>query len=945
MNRPVLAAALLLPNLLFGQAFTGSISGIVTDSTGAVVSGAKITVTDVTRNTNFDTVSNDTGLYVMSQLPPSTYRVNASSPGFRTFVLDNLPLATQQHAKVDIKLEVGQLTEQVLVEARPQMIEGNTSTLGAVVDNKRVVDLPLNGRNIFTLTSLVPGVFQSRQTSGVDDTFYGHHFIVNGGQESTSDIMLDGVTATVAHNIPTISAISAIPSVEGVQEFRIQTNAYSAEYGRSGGGLVTLVTKSGTNEFHGSVFEFLRNSAMDANNFFSNRTGAKLASFKQNQFGASFGGPILIPKLYNGKNRTFFFFNYEGQRKRQASLAQHTVPTDLQKQGDFSQTFNSAGQLVTIYDPFSTRPDPARPGSFIRDAFAGNRIPTNRLNPVALNLQKYYPGANTAGRPFTQQQNFFMQASYPQPQDRYETKVDHEFTPRRRLMGRYTFMDSIYSKPNFWGNIADPGCCEPNFQRLQNAMMDYTHIIGTSGVLNLRYGMGRVASNRVPWSTTLSGAGGFDITSLGLPSSIASIADHPIFPTVSVQDYQSIGPSGGDLYLMGDTTHSMIANLSVVKGRHSMKIGLDVRINFVNFGQMDVPTGQYQFYRDFTQGPDPRTPSSTAGYGYASFLLGTGGAITTGGTSAGRITHQIKPANANHYKGIYIQDDFKVTQKLTLNLGLRWDFESGTTERYDRLTAIDPYVKNPLSDKTGLNLKGGTLFGGDTLGRRAIRDTALNALNPRIGLAYQMNSRTTIRTGYGIFYGAPPYGASRHYVGAAFQSETPWVATLDGVTPLNTLSNPFPSGYNFYTGRANGLLTQVGFTIWDGWPESLLPQYNQQWNFTVQRQFGRSLVFEVAYAGNKGTNIPYFIPSPELNQLNPSLLSMGNTLLQTVPNPFFGLAPASSSIGAATVQRGQLLRPYPQYTGFQVKNAGWARVATIMRCNRGWSSDSPRDLP
>lgn len=423
MNRPVLAAALLLPNLLFGQAFTGSISGIVTDSTGAVVSGAKITVTDVTRNTNFDTVSNDTGLYVMSQLPPSTYRVNASSPGFRTFVLDNLPLATQQHAKVDIKLEVGQLTEQVLVEARPQMIEGNTSTLGAVVDNKRVVDLPLNGRNIFTLTSLVPGVFQSRQTSGVDDTFYGHHFIVNGGQESTSDIMLDGVTATVAHNIPTISAISAIPSVEGVQEFRIQTNAYSAEYGRSGGGLVTLVTKSGTNEFHGSVFEFLRNSAMDANNFFSNRTGAKLASFKQNQFGASFGGPILIPKLYNGKNRTFFFFNYEGQRKRQASLAQHTVPTDLQKQGDFSQTFNSAGQLVTIYDPFSTRPDPARPGSFIRDAFAGNRIPTNRLNPVALNLQKYYPGANTAGRPFTQQQNFFMQASYPQPQDRYETST------------------------------------------------------------------------------------------------------------------------------------------------------------------------------------------------------------------------------------------------------------------------------------------------------------------------------------------------------------------------------------------------------------------------------------------------------------------------------------------------------------------------------------------
>lgn len=921
MNRLVFAATLMLPSIVFGQAFTGSISGIVTDSTGAVVAGAKITVTDVTRNSNLSTVTNETGLYVVTQLPPSMYRVSAGAAGFRSFVLDQLPLATQQHATVDVKLEVGQVTEQVLVEGRAQMVEGNTSTLGAVVDNKRVVDLPLNGRNVLSLTSLVPGVFQSRQTSGVDDTFYGHHFIVNGGQESTSDIMLDGVTATVAHNIPTISAISALPSVEGIQEFRIQTNAYSAEYGRSGGGLVTLVTKSGTNELHGSAYEFLRNSAMDANNFFSNRTGASLASFKRNQFGASLGGPVLFPHLYSGKNRTFFFFNYEGQRKRQASLAQHTVPTDLQKQGDFSQTLNASGQVIAIYDPFSTRPDPARPGNFIRDVFAGNRIPQNRLNPVALAMQKYYPEGNNAGRPFTRQNNLFLQSTYPEPQDRYETKIDHEFTPRRRLMGRYTFMDSTYSKPNFWGNVADPGCCEPTFQRLQNAMMDFTQIIGTSGVLNLRYGLGRVSANRIPWSTTLSGTGGFDITSLGLPASMAGVADQALFPTVNVQDYTQIGPNGGDLYLMGDSTHSMIANLSLVKGRHSIKVGLDVRFNFVNFGQLDVPSGQFQFYRDMTQGPDPRVPSATAGYGYASFLLGTGGG---GSTTAGRITHQIKPANANHYKGVYIQDDFKVSQRLTLNLGFRWDFESGTTERYDRLTAIDPYIRNPLSDRTGLNLRGGTLFGGDTLGRREIRETSLTQLNPRFGIAYQMNARTTIRTGYGIFYGAPPYGASRHYVGAAFQSETPWVATLDGVTPAATLSNPFPNGFNRFTGRANGLLTQVGFTIWDGWPEALRPQYNQQWNFTIQRQFGQSLMWEVAYAGNKGTRLPYFIPSPELNQLDPAYLPLGNSLLQLVPNPFAGIITGSSSLAAANVQRGQLLRPYPQYTGFQVKNAGWA---------------------
>jgi hypothetical protein len=452
-------------------------------------------------------------------------------------------------------------------------------------------------------------------------------------------------------------------------------------------------------------------------------------------------------------------------------------------------------------------------------------------------------------------------------------------------------------------------------------MLDYTHIIGTAGVLNLRYGLGRVSANRIPWSTTLSGDGGFDVTSLGLPASIAGVANHPIFPTFQIQDYTQVGPNGGDLYLMGDTTHSMIANLSWVKGRHSMKFGFDARINFVNFGQLDVPAGLYAFFRDMTQGPDPRVPSTTTGYGYASFLLGTGGGNNT---NAGRITHQIKPANANHYRAFYVQDDFKVTRKLTLNLGFRWDFESGTTERYDQLTAIDPYIRNPLSDKTGMNLFGGTLFGGDTLGRRAIRDTALNALNPRIGLAYQLNESTTIRTGYGIFYGAPPYGASRHYVGAAFQSETPWVSSLDGVTPRNTLSDPFPNGFNLFTGRANGLLTQTGFSIWDGWPNALKPQYNQQWNFTIQKQFGRNFITEVAYAGNKGTNLAYFIPSPEWNQLHPSYLSQGSSLLQLVPNPFFGILPANSSIGAAMVQRGQLLRPYPQYTSFQIKNAGWA---------------------
>lgn len=650
--RKVLVLAVLLPSLMFAQAFTGSVSGLVTDPSGAVITGATIIVTDVNKNTNYRTQSNATGFYVVPQLPPGVYRVSAEQPGFRRYVVDSLPLTTQQSATVNVTMELGSVAEQVQVTAEAQLVESASSTLSAVVENKRILDLPLNGRNIYQLSALVPGVFFVRQTSGVADSFTANRFIVNGGQESTSDIVLDGVTATVSHNITNIPAVSAIPSVEGIQEFRIQTNAFAAEYGRSGGGLITLVTKSGTNDLHGSLYEFLRNSKLDANNFFANRAGRNLASFKRNQFGASVGGPVRLPKLYNGRDRTFFFSNYEGQRIRSAGIVQHTVPTELERAGDFSQTLTSAGQLRLIYDPFSTRANPAQAGRFLRDPYPNNTIPAGRISPVAAKSQTYYPKPNTAGLAFTRQNNLLLQDTYPQPQDRIEFKVDHSFSDRRRMFGRYTFMDSIYSKPNYWKNIADPGCCDPMNQRLQNAALDYTENFGSTMVLNLRYGLGRVSGNRVPWSSTFEAAAGFKVTEIGLPSYMDDISDHRVFPTITIQDMTQLGPNGGDIYFMGDTSHSMIANLSRVAGRHSMKYGADLRINFVNYGQLGTPSGGFDFIRAFTQGPDARTPSNTAGTGYASFLLGTGN---------GNISHQIRPANANRYLAFYVQDDFKVS--------------------------------------------------------------------------------------------------------------------------------------------------------------------------------------------------------------------------------------------------------------------------------------------
>ncbi len=903
----LVSLALLIAACAFGQAFTGSISGLVTDPTGALLTDAKITVTDIGKNTTHKTSTNESGFYLIGQLPPGAYRVTAEKPGFRKYVLDEVPLSTQQKVSADIAMELGSVSENVQVTAQAQLVESTTSTLGAVVENKRIVDLPLNGRNILNLSALVPGVFLVRQMTGIADTFTANRFIVNGGQESTSDMLLDGVSATVSHNISTIPAVSAIPSVEGIQEFKIQTNAYSAEYGRSGGGVVTLVTKSGTNDLHGSVFEFLRNSFFDANNFFANRAGRALTSFKRNQFGASAGGPIYIPKLYNGRNRTFFFMLYEGQRILAASLAQHTLPTDLERKGDFTQSLIASGQMKVIYDPSTTRANPAQAGRFIRDPFPGNIIPTDRLDPVALKAQRYYPAPNGPGLPFSKQNNFIAQAAISQPQDRIEFKIDHNFNDRERIFGRYTFMDSLYSKPNFWGNIVDPGCCDPMNQRLQNAAIDYTSTLSNSMVLNLRYGLGRVAGHRYPWSH------GYLVTDIGLPSSIDQVSNTRVFPTITIQDYTQLGPNGGDVYLMDDLMHSFAGTLSRVSGRHSIKAGVDLRFNFVNYGQLGTPSGGFNFDRTMTQGPDPRTPTGIGGNGYASFLLGAG--------SSGSISHQVRPATANRYYGFYAQDDFKVNRKLTVNAGLRWDFEGGVRERYNYLAAIDPLIKNPLGDKVGQDLRGGYLFAGGSLGRRAIRGISPKQINPRFGVVYELDAKTVIRSGYGIFYGLPSYAANAGYTSGAFSSSTPWLATLDGITANSTFSNPFPSGYNFFTGSADGLLAQIGQGLSGGWPSgnALEPVYNQQWNVNIQRSMGRDMVLEIAYAGNKGTHLAL---TSQLDQLHPAQLALGNALLDQVPNPYYGFITVGV-LAQPTVQRGYLLRPTPEFNGVSATNASW----------------------
>lgn len=891
------------------QTVAGSISGLVSDASGAAVAGVAVEVTDIDRNTIFRATSNDSGFYVVTPLPPGRYRVSAEKTGFRRYRLESFTIATQQKAALDIALEVGAVTESVTVTGSAQLIDTSTATLSGVVENKRIVDLPLNGRNVYSLAALTPGVFGRRPATGI--SLEGFHsigiFTVNGGRDSSNAILMDGVPVTVNSNTNNMNANTALPTVEGVEEFRIQTNSYSAEYGRSGGGVLTIATKSGTNEFHGSLFDFLRNSKMDANNFFANAAGRRRGTFQRNEFGASVGGPIIIPGLYNGRNKTFFFNAFEGRRQRSQILAQFTLPTDLELGGDFSNTRNAQGAVRTIFDPQTTQADPARPGQFIRSAFPGNRIPRARMDPVSAKILDFYGAKpNVAGQPFTGINNFVFQGARPDSVNRDTFKVDHNLSDKQRFFVRYTIFDIASKQPQYWEG---PGCpdggCFTNSERQQNAAFEYTNMLSQTTLMTLRWGFARSILNRGSWYQ------GFRPSSLGLPASVEQGADLLVFPQLGIEEMTPPGLQHHWNFRSANMSHTFIGTFSRVVSSHNLKSGVEFRSNLIN--HMQAPWQLvFNFNRGMTAGPDARVINTVAGTGFASFLLGAG--------NGGSVTNGIRPAIESKNFGLYLQDDWKASRKLTVNLGLRWDMETGLTERYDRFAAWDPYVRSPLSERAGMELRGGWLFPNNGLPGRNLRSPQYRNFAPRVGLAYQLRPGTIIRAGYGIFFAMASFGAN-FYGTAPFGASTPWLASLDGVTVNHPLSNPFPSGVLLPEGSRNGLLAALGLGVGGPVTAELTTPYNQQWNFTIAQQFGSQLGLEVAYAGNKGVHLP-FRTGWQMDQLHPSQIRPDAGLLDLVPNPFFGIIPVGA-MSPQRVQRGHLLTPYPQHAGVTYAAPGW----------------------
>ncbi len=869
----------------YAQQLMGTITGSATDSSGSILQGASIKATDNGTGLVRTTQTGEDGKFRFLLLPVGNYRIEASHAGFKGFRRDGIAVEADRSLDVTIALEVGSVVEVVEVTAGTPLLEPNTSSLGSVIDKQKVDDLPLNGRNPMGLANLIPTVRGVGYFGGqVLSSWRMAAVSIGGGSALHNDFMVDGIATTKVGS----SGAQVYPTIESTQEFKILTNSMSAEFGRTAGGIVSVITRSGTNEYHGNLFEYLRNDKLNANEFFSNKAGRQRPSLRWNQFGGSLGGPIV-------RNRLFFFANYETFMERRVSQQIQTSATLLQRAGDFSETRTQAGALITIYDPFTTQTNPNAPGTYVRTPFPGNRIPAGRISPIAQKAMAYYPVPNLPGLPITQAQNLFLQASGPIDRQTMTGKVDFNISASRRINGRYTWDDLNWQFPKLYGTPAEPDGRTVLIPR-NSVSTNYTDTLTPTLLLDVKLGFSRENEHYVLPSQ------GFDITTLGFSEALraqTSVALGARFPTFSVGDMANL--SGQSSAGSPSVTTLASANLTKVFSAHTVKFGGEQRFYSINPWGRGSSSGSYSFNRGFTQGPNPLVASPSAGFGVASFLLGT--------PASGSATLAPDRTQSLRYYSAFIQDDWKVSSKLTLNLGLRWEYESPLTDRYNILSVFDPDATVSLSPTR--QLKGGLAFPGANGLDRNLTIPDKFDLGPRFGFAYKASQKMVFRGGYGLLF-IPTHP----FIGpttTGFTFNTPMVSTLDGgLTPADTLANPFPQGLTNPTGASLGALTGLGTAV-AGQLRDVRRGYSQQWNTTVQFEPWNNWLLEAAWVGNKGTRLQG--ASRQLNVISDQDRDLyGTRLAESVPNPFRGLI-TSGPLSGPTITRMQSLLPYPHFTG------------------------------
>jgi hypothetical protein len=918
---PILGWLVVFQVALRAQEARGTIAGRVIDPSDAVIGGAEVRVTHAATGASVSSRTNETGNYTIPYLLSGTYRLSVEMAGFKKAERPGIEVRVNDILNVDVQLHVVGPSETVEVVATgTPLLESSTVSVGQVVDGRRLADLPIQAGNAFELVMLAPGVVNTTNMRPRKAGFgnAASQFRTNGNRLYSNEFTLDGVPNTFASGDSPQVAFQ--PPRAAVAEFRVQTNAFDASLGHTAGAVVNLVTKSGGNQFHGELHEWVANSALDAASFFQNRAGEKKPVYQDHQYGASLSGPLLVPKVYSGRNRTFFFYAWEANQWGKPITKTGTVPTAAEQNGDLSGLL-ALESSYQLYDPLTTRA--ADRGRYSRQPLAGNLVPASRIDPVAQALMRYYPAANAAG---TRDGRNNYVSSVKDTMDYYVHfgRLDHNFSERNRTYLRLHYDNYAETKENYYRNIA----LGLNVARInRGGVLDHVLTLGPAAVLNVRYGLSYTEAPKARRSR------GFDLASLGFSPALVSLVDPNVasFPNVYLNTkranaacksmctgtFSGLGAfEKGEGYGTG-LIHNLAATLSALRRNHNLRMGVDLRAYRAAFLPLgyDVAPG-LQFLPTYTKGPLDNSPSASMGQEFAAFLLGI---------PEGQMDRSASYATQDLFIGFFIQDDWKLTRRLTLNVGLRYEYETPITERFNRaIRGFDGVATNPIEAEARANyarnqipelpwdsfrVRGGLTFAGPDA--RGLWKGEKNNLLPRIGLAFQMNDKTVIRTGYGFFFDT--LGVNRTApLQPGFTASTPIIPSYDnGLSFVATTANPLPSGLMVPRGAADGLATNLGqdLTVYS---TTRLQPYSQQWTFGLQRLLPGGFVLETAYAGNKGIRLGVGSAvnrSTSLSRSQERDEAFINYMSQQIPSPFYGL----SSVYTKTMSRADLLKPYPQY--------------------------------